>query len=150
MDLPPARSTGSAQPSANPGGIRLVSGIEEVGEPASSSTQQSGPSTTTRRDDDLGTASPRARYAHDPEYRWLRGRLEYSETARRWKLRYIPVERTTDEFGGSVVLANPSLLSGYERGQFIEVRGRLGRTPQGDDAGYAPEFEISETRRLGN
>lgn len=149
MDLPPARSTSSSEPSANSDGIRLVSGIEEVGDPAASSTQKSGSSTTTRRAGGLGTSSPRARYAHDPEYQWLRGRLEYSQTARRWKLRYIPVEGTTDEFGGSVVLANPSQLSGYERGQFVEVHGRLGPAAQGDDQGYAPEFEIAEIERVG-
>jgi hypothetical protein len=49
-----------------------------------------------------------------------------------------------------VVLANPSQLSGYERGQFVEVRGRLGRAPEADAEGYAPEFEISSIRRLGN
>jgi hypothetical protein len=150
MDLPPAGSTSSFEPSTNPGGIRLVSGIEEIDEPANPPTPESSPAPFARRVSGANTSSPRARYAHDPEYRWLRGRLQYSEITGRWKLRYIPVEGRTDEFGGSVVLSNPSQLSGYERGQFVEVHGRLGPTPQGDDQGYAPEFEIAEIQRVDN
>lgn len=148
MDLPPAGSSSSAEPSRNSGGIRLVSGIEEIDEPANVPTPESRSIPFVRGDSGVNTSSSRARYAHDPEYRWLRGRLQYSQITGRWKLRYIPVEGTTDEFGGSVVLSNPSALSGYERGQFVEVRGRLAATPQDDDEGYAPEFEIAEIRRV--
>jgi hypothetical protein len=75
--------------------------------------------------------------------------LEYSEIDRRWKLRYIPIDGATDEFGGSVLLSNASQLSGYERGQFVEVHGTLGRAREDENRGYAPEFEIHQIRRLG-
>ena len=150
MDLPPAESSRSSLSRGNSGKVRFASAIEEVTESATPSVQESGSRVAKRRVSDLVSSSSRTRYAHDPQYRWLRGRLEYSETARRWKLRYIPVEGRTDEYGGSIVVANPSRLSGYERGQFVEIEGRLGPAPQGDAEGYAPEFEISEIRSLGN
>jgi len=150
MDLPPARSPSSSQRSVNSSGIRLVSGLEEVNESAPAATQNNGRHPAEEGARNADTSSPQARYAHDPEYRCLRGRLEYSESTGRWKLRYISVEGTTDEFGGSVVLANPSQLSGYERGQFVEVHGRLGPAPQDADQGYAPEFEIAQIRGVGN
>ena len=79
----------------------------------------------------------------------MRGRLEYSEIDRRWKLRYIPIDGATDEFGGSVVLSDAARLAGYERGQFVEVHGNLGRPAADEDRGYAPEFQIREVKRLG-
>jgi len=82
-------------------------------------------------------------YGYDPEYRWLRGKLEYSQIDRRWKLRYIPVDGTTDKFGGSVVIADPSVLTGHERGDFVEVRGQLGAASQGGP-GYAPEYLVAQ------
>ena len=97
----------------------------------------------------VDSSSSRARYGYDPQYRWLRGRLEYSGIDHRWKLRYIPVEGTTDDYGGSVVLSDVSRLSGYERGEFVEVRGALGN-PAEDDLGYAPEFQIHQIERLGS
>jgi len=91
------------------------------------------------------TFAPRGNYAHDPGYGWLRGRLEYSQADRRWKLRYIPVEGATDNFGGSVVIANPAAISGYERGDFVEIRGRLKSADSGD-RGFAPEYEVSQVQ----
>jgi hypothetical protein len=79
-------------------------------------------------------------YAYDPAYTWLRGKLEYSQRDRRWKLRYIPVDGSTDQYGGSVVLTNPQKLDGFEPGEFVEVQGalagRVGREP------FAPGYRI--------
>lgn len=79
-------------------------------------------------------------YAYDPLYGWLRGKLEYSQRDRRWKLRYIPVDGNTDRYGGSVVLTNPQMLEGFEPGEFVEVQGALagsvGREP------FAPGYRI--------
>ncbi len=147
MDLPDAGSTrgaGSAATGAR-GEVRLVSATEPVGG-ASAGT----PVNRSRQTTELGGSfSPRAQFGHDPDYRWLRGRLEYSEIDRKWKLRYIPIDGTTDEFGGSVVVPDASVLSGYERGQFVEVRGTLGPVPEDEDRGYAPEYHVDGLERLG-
>ena len=133
MDLPEPGSSRGVRSASNgaQGAIRLVSATEEI------------------RSTPGDSFAPRAQFSHDPDYRRLRGRLEYSDIDRKWKLRYIPIDGTTDEFGGSVVLPDASLLSGYERGQFVEVRGTLGAAPEDEDRGYAPEYQVRELKLLG-
>lgn len=80
-------------------------------------------------------------YGYDAEYRWLRGRLDYSQIDGRWRLRYIPIDGQTDRYGGSVRLADTSLLSAYRPGQFVEVSGRVIEMPQGN-TDYAPLYQI--------
>jgi hypothetical protein len=94
------------------------------------------------------THSPRAYYAHDPAYQWLRGRLEYSQVEKHWKLRYIPLDGTMDDFGGSVIIANPAVLAGLERGEWVEVRGKPGHADR-TGRSYAPEYEVVDVKRLG-
>ncbi len=87
----------------------------------------------------------RASYGHDPGYAWLKGRLEYSNIDRRWKLRYIPIDGQTDSHGGSVMLSESSLLAGFASGDFIAVQGALGgRTSNA----FAPEYELTRVKRL--
>ena len=152
MDLPPPGATHGVRSASRSGrgAIRLVSATAEVGGVSAKPPQSGTPRSTNSGDKPRDSFSPRANYGHDPEYRWLRGRLEYSEIDRRWKLRYIPIDGATDEFGGSVVLSDASRLSGYERGRFVEVHGGLGRPPEDEDRGYAPEFQIHEIKRLGS
>jgi len=152
MDLPaPGPGSQTRPPTAStPTHIQLVSGTEELGSRSTASPLVGYSGVQSGEGPRVELFSPRAPYGHDPEYRWLKGRLEYSQIDRRWKLRYIPIDGTTDEFGGSVILSSTSLLSGYERGQFVEVHGSLGRSAQDKTPGYAPEFEVQEIKRLGS
>jgi len=94
-----------------------------------------------------GTFAPAAGpYGFDPSYAWLRGKLEYSQVDRRWKLRYIPLDGTTDEYGGSVVITNEAALAGCERGDFVAVRGRV--TDPDSGYGFAPLYEVTAVERL--
>jgi hypothetical protein len=120
-DLPPAKSTGQPQTSYRPGTIQLVSAVEEIDR----------------------------RYGYAPQYEWLRGKLEFSESDHHWKLRYIPVDGVTDSFGGSVILTDTPLLSGYERGDFVEVAGKL-ISASPDKHTFAPTYEVSRLERLAN
>lgn len=148
MDLPQTGATSRTQFPSDSGGVRLVSAIEELN--GSSAGQiPDGQRSSTGTGGAPSRFSSRARYGHDPDYAWLRGKLEYSQSERRWKLRYIPIDGATDEFGGSVVFSDSSLLAGYERGDFVEVRGQLGDVTPGD-GGYAPDFKIREIERFGN
>lgn len=88
-----------------------------------------------------------ASYAHDPSYRWLRGKIEYSRTDRRWKLRYIPIDGNPDRYGGSVALAEGTTLADFAAGDFVEVRGQL-RTGSQIDWGYAPVYRVEQIRPL--
>ena len=71
--------------------------------------------------------SPRsgARYAFAPDYSWLKGKLEYLHGNQQWKLRYIPIDGETDEFGGSVVIADVATLGNYKAGNFVKVEGAV-------------------------
>jgi len=90
--------------------------------------------------------SPAGLYGHDQSYAWLRGRLEYSQVDQRWKLRYIPVDGDTDEHGGSVVLPDEAKLAGCERGDFVEVHGRiLSDEPK---LGFSPCYQVDQLKRL--
>ncbi len=85
-------------------------------------------------------------YGFDPSYAWLRGRLEYSQVDHRWKLRYIPVDGNTDQYGGSVIIANEAALAGCEQGEFVTIRGRVAG---GGEHGFAPRYEVAALERLG-
>ncbi len=81
-------------------------------------------------------------YAYDPSYGWLRGRLEYSASQRQWKLRYIPIDGATDQFGGSVVLADGAATQGLRAGDFVTAQGRVvGASAPG--RGFSPRYEVA-------
>ncbi len=140
MDLPPSRNSAS---STDSNAVRLASANSNV--PASATASTAVPVSAVVSSDSFTSS---ARYGHDPDYRWLKGKLEYSQIDQSWKLRYIPIEGESDDYGGSVVLDDKSLGSGLERGHFVEVHGRVaaGTKPEGS---YAPVYEVAELKRLG-
>jgi len=85
-------------------------------------------------------------YARDASYRWLRGKLEYSEVRRQWKLRYIALSDRSDDYGGSVVLSDARMLRDYQPGDAVEVCGRISDQPVGD--GFSPQYSISSIKRI--
>lgn len=96
---------------------------------------------------DAGDSLGRFGWADD--YSRLRGQLEYLERDRCWKLRYIPVDRETDDFGGSVMIKDSASLSGFERGDFVEIRGCITKPPE-EGAGFAPVYQVTKIRSLGS
>lgn len=122
----------------SPSGIQLVSAIEEVKD----SSRGSGTGAMQE------VVPSRSLYGYDPQYGWLRGRLEYSQIDRRWKLRYIPIDGETDKFGGSVILTTTTLLSGYERGDFVEVHGKL-VPPKPESRSFSADYEVQKIERVG-
>ena len=85
-------------------------------------------------------------YGYDPRYTWLKGKLEYSASQKLWKLRYIPVEGQTDDYGGSVVLADSNKLSGFKPGDFVHVRGRVQQTGE-NTKGFAPAYGVESIEK---
>jgi len=90
---------------------------------------------------------PRARFGYQSEYRWLAGRLEYSQATGQWKLRYIPIDGDTDRYGGSVAIANLQAVEGLEPGQYVRVEGNI---VAGSEASpeYAPQYRIARVSEL--
>jgi len=87
------------------------------------------------------------RYDHAADYAWLRGKLEYSEADRRWRLRYAPIDGKTDAYGGSVVLSNTEAIAQLKAGDFVEVHGQMCRGAE-QDWSYAPVYKIARARPL--
>ena len=93
--------------------------------------------------------SPRSgvRYAFAPDHSWLKGKLEYLHAKQQWKLRYIPIDGETDEFGGSVVIADAAMLSNYKAGNFVKLEGSVNRSSLGPGK-YAPDYRVARITRL--
>jgi len=82
-----------------------------------------------------------SRYAQGADYASLSGRLEYSQSTQRWKLRYIPIDGQTDQYGGSVVLDGPALLASFNPGDFVTVQGAIAGKGA-DGRSFAPTYEL--------
>ena len=111
---------------------------------------RSDSSSTTRKGTRVQPVSftPTIRYSHSDDYTTLRGELDYSQAHQYWKLRYIPFDdEKMDDYGGSVILRDTAKLSGFERGDFVEVRGRLLGGPEGDVA-YKRSYEVQNIQSI--
>ena len=152
MDLPPAGSSTpyrGSQSTAGAGDVQLVSATEETDGPATGSPRDPRSSPAPTAGSSAASTPPPSLYGHDPNYAWLRGKLEYSQLERGWRLRYVPAEGQADQYGGSVVLSDAKLLAGYERGDFVEVLGKLTPAASADRAS-APSYAITQIKRLGS
>ena len=85
-------------------------------------------------------------YGYDPSYKWLKGQLEYSQSKRLWKLRYIPLDGETDNYGGSVVLSTTADLDGFKPGEFVTVHGTVG-PGQTASRSFAPLYQLQRLER---
>ena len=108
---------------------------------AADDDEQDEPETKAPQPVDAAAAES-AGYAYAPDYGWLRGRLEYSQSMRQWKLRYIPIDGKTDQFGGSVKLPASNELAAYKTGDMVAVRGSLARETSASGS-FAPRYELA-------
>jgi hypothetical protein len=97
-----------------------------------------GPAATTGTNSTPESADA---YSHHTNYSWLRGKLEYSNAGKRWKLRYIPIDGQTDQYGGSVVLPNSPLLENFRPGEMVTAEGSIGTVPA-EHGRFSPLFEL--------
>lgn len=88
------------------------------------------------------TAHPK--FAHDANYQWLVGKLDYSKIQQAWTLRYASVEED-DRYGGSVTLVEPGRMSSFQSGQLVRVEGRM---ENGDDFHARPPFRVQSIRAV--
>ncbi len=86
-----------------------------------------------------------ATYSYDASYRLLQGKLEFLQSQNKWKLRYIPADGQTDDFGGSVILSDSPVLANYQAGDFVTVQGGVAQTAP--SRGFAPQFQLSRIAR---
>ena len=86
-------------------------------------------------------------YGYDPQYHWLKGKLEYLQSTRSWRLRYIPPDGNTDNYGGSVILADNSQLAGLQSGDAVYAQGTLGAA-SGSQGSFAPQYNLQRIQKL--
>lgn len=91
-------------------------------------------------------AQPASRYARNENYSALRGKLEYSQSTGRWKLRYIPLDGETDDYGGSVEIADAAGLQGFKPGEFVSVSGSISE-PSAGARSFAPTYRLQSIAR---
>jgi len=157
LDLPPAnRSSSKGVPSSVLNAAHHSSTTQQAAQiPCGCGTGQVQQTEYTTR---AQTATPEARaeatvdatgrFAYSADYSWLRGRLEYSQLDRSWKLRYVRAgDAVADSFGGSVIIADPRVLDGIERGDIIEIHGQLGGKDR-TTRGYSPVYFVDEIRMI--
>jgi hypothetical protein len=88
----------------------------------------------------------RSSYGYDPQYHWLKVKLECSQTTHVWRLRSIPPDGATDSYGGSVVLPDAAKLSGLTPGDFVTITGSVGRSSV-DQSSFAPQFNLDRIQK---
>lgn len=86
------------------------------------------------------------RFGFDPQYTWLRGKLERSPGTGQWQLRYIPLQAERDQFGGTVPIANPQVLGELQNGDYVAVHGQMELVQLGG-AASVPSFTIAVLQR---
>lgn len=86
------------------------------------------------------------RFGFDPQYTWLRGKLEQSPTTGQWQLRYVPQQGQVDQFGGSLSIANPQVLGGSQNGDYVAVQGQLQMVQLGTGANV-PTYTVNVLQR---
>lgn len=86
------------------------------------------------------------KFSHSDDYRRLTGQLEYSTTLRQWKLRYIPLDGETDQYGGSVVIADGAALAGHRPGEFVTIEGEI-TSDKAAASRFAPKYHAANVSR---
>ena len=81
------------------------------------------------------------------DYSSLSGQLEYSRSSRQWKLRYIPIDGQTDDYGGSVLLGDSADLAQFKPGDHVSVRGSLAGGPSAGGS-FSPRYRLDRVERL--
>lgn len=85
-------------------------------------------------------------YGYDAEYQWMKGKLEYSQSSRTWRLRYVPPEAANDAYGGSVVLTGAAQLGDFKDGDFVVASGTIGQSAA-DQGSFAPMYNVTQIQR---
>lgn len=83
-------------------------------------------------------------YAHDAEYRWLSGELQFVHARNSWRLRYASVDEE-DRYGGSVTLTEMGSMDSFSNGQFVRVEGSM-VNPESKEP--SPAFRVTSIQPL--
>jgi hypothetical protein len=151
MSLPEARSSSQPPTNTSSGGFRPVGSANRARHDDEQASEPSvAPARTTRSPRSAPTLfeSSSSKYSYDRNYGRLSGQLEHSRAEDRWKLRYIPIDGDTDEYGGSVVLSGDGVLDGFKAGEYVTVTGSIEQAGSGSRS-FAPNYRVDQVERQG-
>jgi hypothetical protein len=83
-------------------------------------------------------------YGHAEDYSWVMGQLQYSRIRNTWRLRYAQLDES-DQYGGSVTLADDLRNAGFHDGQLVRIDGRL---IDATSRSIAPTYEVDSIRPM--
>ncbi len=93
-----------------------------------------------------GTAS--RLYAHDPEFTWVRGVVEYDKPTKTWAILYDESPPASDSLGGFLILADDSSLQRLRTGDKVQIYGTLDDSVE--DSRKKPVYRMSGFKRLSS
>jgi hypothetical protein len=74
---------------------------------------------------DVGAPIPAAPFAHDADYTWLRGVLQFDEAGGSWTMIYSENPAPGDEHGGKLLVADSPLLEQFQPQAVVLLRGEI-------------------------
>jgi len=147
MELPARGSLHGAAADSSGGSARTSEGaVRSAGYATLPSREPTAAADAIRPSAESSDAEEVGPYGYDPAYRWLKGRLEYSPTIRRWKLRYIPITGRTDQYGGSVMLEDSPALADVRPGDAAMIQGQI--VGDSEPGGFAPLYRADRVSKL--
>lgn len=114
--------------------------------PQGSSLQTAAPPSSQPLVNSALTSEDPSHFGFDTTYSWLRGQLQYYPQTGYWGLRYVPLQGTSDPYGGVVVINNSEVLEGVQPGEFLLIQGFLETADNGDGT-FVPLYTVEGIQR---
>ena len=111
-------------------------------------------SATDMTDDDVSFAdnkpavtrnSPKP-YAHDPEWNWVQGIVDYDKKSDTWMIMYDDNPQNDDQLGGVITLVDHPALSKLKTGDAVRIEGSVDENV--GDSRNMPVFRIARAKKL--
>ncbi len=85
-------------------------------------------------------------YAHDPEWNWIQGIVDYDPESKTWMIMYDDTPDKADQLGGVMTLVDHPALSKLRSGDAVRIEGSVDETV-GDSRNF-PVFRIAKAKKL--
>ena len=85
-------------------------------------------------------------YAHDPEWNWVQGVVDYDPESKTWMLMYDDSPDKADQLGGVITLVDHPALSKLRTGDAVRIEGSVDENV--GDSRNMPVFRIAKTKKL--
>ncbi|MEI8018102.1 MAG: hypothetical protein WCH39_07855 [Schlesneria sp.] len=90
-----------------------------------------------------GTPKP---YAHDPEWNWIQGIVDYDPESKTWMIMYDDTPDKADQLGGVMTLVDHPALTKLRTGDAVRIEGTVDENV--GDSRNMPVFRIARAKKL--